>query len=122
VEQLGKRERQIMDVIYRLGRATAAEVRTGLEAPPTYSAVRGMLRFLEDKGLLRHEQDGVRYVYLPTTEPKKARKSALKHVVHTFFRGSTQEAAAALIEDGQMSEDELDSLAALLVKARKEGR
>ena len=122
MEQLGKRERQIMDVLYRLGRATAADVRGGLEEPPTYSAVRGMLRFLEEKGLVRHEQDGVRYVYVPTVEPKKARKSALKHVVHTFFRGSAREAAAALIEDGKMSGDELDTLTALLEKARKEGR
>jgi predicted transcriptional regulator len=122
MEQLGKRERQIMDVIYRLGRATVSEVQDGLAEPPSYSAVRGMLRFLEEKGVLRHEQDGIRYVYLPTVEPKKARRSALRHLVQTFFSGSTQEAAAALIEEGQMSEDDMDRLAALLEKARKEGR
>ena len=120
-QQLGKRERQIMDVIYRLGRATVSEVQEALSDPPSYSAVRGMLRFLEEKGLLRHEQDGIRYVYLPTVEPKKARKSALRHLVQTFFSGSSQEAAAALIEDG-MSDEEMDRLAALLAKARKEGR
>jgi predicted transcriptional regulator len=122
VQELGKRERQIMDVIYRLGRATAADVRDGLSDPPSYSAVRGMLRFLEDKGLLRHEQDGARYVYLPTAEPRKVRKSAMQHLVQTFFRGSAQEAAAALIEDGKMSQAELNGLAALLEKARKEGK
>jgi predicted transcriptional regulator len=80
-----------------------------------------MLRFLEDKGLLRHEQDGLRYVYLPTVEPKKARRSALRHLVQTFFRGSAQEAAAALIEDGKLSRDDIERLEALLSKARKEG-
>jgi predicted transcriptional regulator len=120
-QQLGKRERQIMDVIYRLGRATVAEVQEALSDPPSYSAVRGMLRFLEEKGLLRHEQDGIRYVYLPTVVPKKARKSALRHLVQTFFSGSPQEAAAALIEEG-MSDEEMDRLAALLAQARKEGR
>src|SRR5207245_10313208 len=81
---LGRRERQIMDAVYRRGRASVAEVRAGLPDPPTYSAVRGMLRFLEDKGLLRHEQDGVRYVYIPTVAPAKARRSALRHLVRPF--------------------------------------
>src|SRR6267154_2472730 len=81
--ELGRRERQIMDVVYRRGRATVAEVRADLSDPPTYSAVRGMLRFLEDKGLLRHEPDGVRYVYIPTVAPSKARRSALRHLVRT---------------------------------------
>ena len=122
MNELGRRERQIMDVIYRLGRATVAEVQAGLSDPPTYSAVRGMLRFLEDKGFLRHEQDGVRYVYLPTLEPKKARRSALRHLVQTFFRGSAPEAAAALIEEGKLSGDDIERLQTLLDKARREGK
>jgi predicted transcriptional regulator len=120
--ELGKRERQIMDVVYRLGRATVADVRAELSDPPTYSAVRGMLRFLEEKGLLRHEQDGLRYVYIPTVTPAKARKSALRHLVRTFFGGSAQEAVAALLEDTRLSEDELDRLERLVEKARKEGK
>jgi predicted transcriptional regulator len=120
--ELGKRERQIMDVVYRLGRATVADVRAELADPPTYSAVRGMLRFLEEKGLLRHEQDGLRYVYIPTVTPAKARKSALRHLVRTFFGGSAQEAVAALLEDTRLSRDELDRLERLVEKARKEGK
>src|SRR5437588_12199877 len=94
---LGRRERQIMDAVYRRGRASVAEVRAGLEDPPTYSAVRGMLRFLEDKELLRHEQDGVRYVYIPTVATSKARRSALRPLVRTFFRGAVQEAVGAAL-------------------------
>jgi BlaI family penicillinase repressor len=120
--ELGRRERQIMDAVYRLGRATVAEVRAELADPPTYSAVRGMLRFLEDKGLLRHEQDGVRYVYIPTVAPAKARRSALRHLVRTFFGGSAQEAMAALLEDTRLSEEELERLERLVEKARKEGK
>jgi len=120
--ELGKRERQIMDAVYRLGRATVADVRAELSDPPTYSAVRGMLRFLEEKGLLRHEQDGLRYVYIPTVAPAKARKSALRHLVRTFFAGSAHEAVAALLEDTRLSRDELDRLERLVEKARKEGK
>src|SRR5437588_7881991 len=118
---LGARERQIMDAVYRLGRATVSEVRAELPDPPTYSAVRGMLRFLEDKGLLRHEQDGVRYVYIPTVTPAKARRSALRHLVRTFFGGSAQQAVAALLEDTRLSAEELERLERLVEKARKEG-
>ena len=120
--ELGKRERQIMDVVYRLGRATVAEVRAGLDDPPTYSAVRGMLRFLEDKGQLRHVQDGVKYVYLPTVAPSKARRSALQKLVRTFFGGSTREAVAALIEEKRLGSEDLDRLQELIDLARKEGR
>src|SRR5947199_9208614 len=111
-----------MDVLYRLGRASAAEVRAGLADPPSYSAVRGVLRSLEDKALVRHEQDGVRYLYLPTVEARKARRSALRHIVRTFFRGSAEQAAAALIEDAKLSGAELDRLAAIVEKARREGK
>jgi predicted transcriptional regulator len=120
--ELGRRERQIMEAVYRLGRATVAEVRAELADAPSYSAVRGMMRFLEDKGLLRHVQDGVRYVYLPTVTAAKARKSALQRLVHTFFGGSAREAVAALIEDSNLPEEDLDRLQDLIAQARKEGR
>ena len=120
--ELGKRERQIMEAVYRLGRATVAEVRAELAEPPSYSAVRGMMRFLEEKGLLRHVQDGVRYAYLPTVTPAKARRSAMQRLVHTFFGGSAREAAAALIEDSKLEKADLDRLRDLIEQARKEGR
>ena len=121
---LGRRERQIMDVIYRLGRASVTEVRENLPDPPTYSAVRAMLGFLEDKGFLRHERDGMKYIYLPTVDAKQARRSALQHMVKTFFNGSAALAAAALIEmnDTQLSADEIKRLSELIKKARHEGR
>ena len=122
--QLGRRERQIMDVIYRLGRASVTEVRDNLTDPPTYSAVRAMLGFLEDKGYLRHEREGMKYVYLPTVDAKQERRSALQHMVKTFFNGSAAQAAAALIEmnDTQLSNEEIKRLSELIKKARQEGR
>jgi predicted transcriptional regulator len=121
--QLSRRERQIMDVIYRRGRATAAEVLDGLPDPPSYSAVRAMLRLLEEKGHLRHEQDGPRYVFLPTVNRDRARKSALTHVVRTFFDGSATDAVAALLDaDAKLSESDLDRLSAMIASARQEGR
>ena len=120
---LSRRERQIMDVIYRRGRATAAEVLDDLPDPPSYSAVRAMLRLLEEKGHVRHEQDGPRYVFLPIVTRDRARQSALTHVVRTFFDGSATEAVAALLNDGaKLSTEELDRLAAMIDKAREEGR
>src|SRR6201990_326342 len=95
---LSRRERQIMDVIYRRGRATAAEVLDDIPDPPSYSAVRAMLRLLEEKGHVLHEQAGPRYVFLPTVNRDRARKSALKHVVKTFFDGSATDAVAALLD------------------------
>src|SRR3954471_349842 len=94
---LSRRERQIMDVVYRRGPATAAEVLEGLPDPPSYSAVRAMLRVLEEKGHLRHEEKGPRYVYLPTVPREEARQSALSQLVQTFFDGSTEQAVAALL-------------------------
>jgi predicted transcriptional regulator len=121
--QLSRRERQIMDVIYRHGKVTAAEVLAELPDPPGYSAVRAMLRLLEEKGHLRHEQDGPRYVYLPTVTRDKARRSAMRHLVRTFFDGSTEDAVAALLQnDGDMSEAELERLSKLIDGAKKEGR
>ncbi|HEU4561960.1 MAG TPA: BlaI/MecI/CopY family transcriptional regulator [Longimicrobium sp.] len=120
---LGRRERQIMDVVYRLGRATAAEVLAGLPDPPSYSAVRGMLRLLESKGYLRHEQDGARYVYLPTTERDEARRSALTHLLRTFFDGSRENAVAALLDldDEPLDSAEYGRLKSLLEQAREPG-
>ena len=122
--QLSRRERQIMDVIYRHGRVTAAEVLAELPDPPSYSAVRAMLRLLEEKGHVRHEQDGPRYVYVPTVNRERARKSALRHLVRTFFDGSTEDAVAALLQSdgGTLSDEELSRLSKLIDAAKKEGR
>lgn len=119
-----RRERQIMDVVYRLGRATASEVLAELPDPPSYSAVRAHLRVLEEKGHLRHEQDGTRYAYVPTVSRARARRSALDSLVTTFFDGSPAAAAAALLDvsKGELDAADLDRLAALIDEARKEGR
>ena len=123
-EQFGRRERQIMNVVYRLGRATVGDVITHLPDPPSYSAVRAMLRYLERKGHLRHAQDGVRYVYEPTVPHAEAQRSALQQLVRTFFRGSRAGAVAALLElpDKELSESDLDRLRGLVRRARREGR
>ena len=122
--QLSRRERQIMDAIYTRGRATAAEVLEGLPDPPSYSAVRAMLRILEEKGALRHEYDGPRYVYIPTVPRESAQKSALRHLVSTFFGGSTAQAVAALLDDkdAKLSKQDIDRLAELIEDAKSEGR
>jgi predicted transcriptional regulator len=123
-QNLSRRERQIMDAIYRLGRATAAEVLENMPEPPGYSAVRAMLRLLEEKGYLRHEQQGPRYVYLPTISRDRARQSALKQLVQTFFDNSTEQTVSALLDmsKSRMSDEELERLSALIEKARTEGR
>ena len=122
--QLSRRERQIMDVIYRSGRATAADVMEQMPDPPSYSAVRAMLRLLEEKGHLQHEQDGPRYVFVPTVGREKARRSALRHIVSTFFDGSVEQAVAALLDgsDARLSEAELTRLSDRIALARKEGK
>ena len=114
---LGKRERQIMEVVYRRGRATVSDVLTDLPDPPSYSSVRAMLRYLEDKGHLQHEEDGPRYVYLPTAPKQEVRKSALGHVVRTFFDGSVSSVVAALIESSPLSREEYERLSRLLDEA-----
>lgn len=121
---LSRRERQIMDIIYELGRASVAEVLPRLPEPPSYSAVRAMLRVLEEKGHLRHRQDGPRYIYLATVPRDKARRSALKRLLRTFFDGSTEGAVAALLdmESSNLSPDELDRLAEMIEQAKQEGR
>jgi predicted transcriptional regulator len=121
---LGRRERQIMEVIYRLGRASASEVLANLPDPPSYSAVRGMLRLLEEKGHLAHAQEGIRHVYFPTAKREDVRESAMRHVLRTFFAGSTAAAMAALLEAGDEppSDDELDALQRVIQQAREAGR
>jgi BlaI family transcriptional regulator, penicillinase repressor len=119
---LTRRERQIMDILFRRGRATAAEVLAELPGNPSYSTVRTQLRVLEEKGHARHEVDGVRYVYIPAVARVTARKSALRHVVDTFFDGSTEKVVAALLggEATRLSSEEIDRLAALIARAKKE--
>ena len=120
---LSRRERQIVDILYTQGRATAAEVQAALQDPPSYSAVRAMLRILEEKGHIRHEQDGPRYVYLPTVGRDRAKKTALRHVLQTFFNGSAEQALSALLDesDARLSDRELDRLAELIDRARRTG-
>jgi predicted transcriptional regulator len=121
--QLGRRERQIMEILHRRGRANAAEVLKDLEDPPTYTAVRGMLRLLESKGYVRHEQDGPRYVYSPTADTDRVSKSALKHVVRTFFDNSASSAVAAMvgIYGDRWNDEDLDHISDLIDKARGKG-
>src|SRR5215210_2264439 len=116
---LSRRERQIVDILYAQGRSTAAEVQAALPDPPSYSAVRAMLRILEDKGHVRHEQDGPRYVYLPTVARDRAKKTALRHVLQTFFNGSAEQALSALLDesDTRLSDQELDRLAKVIDRA-----
>jgi predicted transcriptional regulator len=121
-DPLSRRERQIMDILYGRGPSTTAEVLDALPDPPSYSAVRALLRILEEKGHARHEQQGTRYVYLPRVPRERARRSALSNLVKTFFDGSAAQAAAALVDSGTLSNDDLSRLSALIEKARKEGR
>lgn len=121
---LSRRERQIMDVIYERGSATAREVMAGMPDPPGYSAVRAMLKILEEKGHVQHRQDGPRYVYAPVVPRQAASESALEQMLRTFFDGSTERAVAALLDmsAARLSPEELDRLARLIERARKEGR
>lgn len=120
---LSRRERQIIDILYTQGRATAAEVQAALPDPPSYSAVRAMLRILEDKGHVHHENDGPRYVYLPTIARDNAKKSAMRHMLQTFFDGSASQAISALLDDHtpKFSDAELERLAKIIERARKAG-
>ena len=121
---LSRREQQIMDIIYRCGKATAAEVLENLPDAPTYSTVRALLRVLEEKRHLKHVLDGQRYVYLPTVKREQVRHSALRRVLQTFFDNSTEEAVAALLDISQehLSDDELERMELLIKQARNEGR
>jgi BlaI family transcriptional regulator, penicillinase repressor len=121
---LSRRERQILDVLYRRGPAGVTEIQAGLPKSPGYSAVRALLRILEEKGHVKHRELGARYVYAPTISPDKARRSALLHVLQTFFNGSPEQAMATLLDVSarDLSPEELDRMAELIAKARKEGR
>lgn len=124
IQQLSRREREIMNIIFTRGRATASEVLEGMADPPSYSAVRATLRVLEQKGHLRHQHDGTRYVYVPTVSRERVRNSALDQLLTTFFDGSAANVVATLIEreKGNLTDDELDRLSKLIEQARKEGR
>jgi predicted transcriptional regulator len=121
---LTRRERQIMDVLYRRTRATAGEVMSELPGDPSYSTVRAQLRVLEGKGHVQHEEIGLRYVYTPTAPRHEVRQSALRHLVDTFFEGSTQKVVAALLgsEGANVSQDELNRIAELVERARNAGK
>jgi predicted transcriptional regulator len=121
-DPLSRRERQILDVLYTRGSATAADVLDALPDPPSYSAVRALLRILESKGHARHEQQGNRYVYVPVVPRDSARRSALTRIVKTFFEGSAAQAAAALLDSSTLSDDEFKHLSSLIERARREGR
>ena len=122
--RLSRRERQIMDVLYQLGEATAAEVQERLPEAPSYSAVRAMLRILEDKGHIAHSEDGPRYVYRPVVARDTAQKSAVSHLLRTFFDGSVEAAMTALLDatDRKLSRAEVDRLSSLIEQRRREGR
>ena len=121
---LSRRERQIMDALYTYGEATVGEVMDKMPDPPSYSAVRATLRVLEEKGHVKHKQDGPRYLYLPTVSRDKAQSTALKHLVGTFFGGSVEQAVMALLSmpETRMSEDQLEKLAEQVRQAEEEGR
>src|ERR1700729_1138521 len=122
--KLTRRERAIMDILHRRSRATAHEVLAELDDPPSYSAVRALLRLLEERGHAKHVQEGLAYVYSPVVSRADAKRSALAHVVRTFFSGSVEQAIAALVDTpkAKLSRDELDRLASLIERAKKEGR
>ena len=121
--KLSRRERQIMDVVYRLNQATVQQVLDHLDDPPSYSSIRALMRILEDKGHLQHFSDGPRYVYQPTHSAGKARRSALKHLLATFFDNSVEDAVATLLDVNaqQLTDDELKRLRQLIDQARSEG-
>jgi predicted transcriptional regulator len=123
IPAVSRRERQILDVLYAIERGTAAEVLERIPDPPSYSAVRATLRILEDKGHVRHVEEGNKYIYLPTVPRNQARQSAVRHLIDTFFNGSVSEAVTALVDNGnKLSADELAELSSLIERAKREGR
>ncbi len=122
LQSLSRRERQIMDILYQLGRATAAELMKALPGEPSDSTVRTQLRVLESKGHVRHEEEGLKFVYLPVVPRRVVRKSALKHMMNTFFDGSAEQVVAALLgpDGGQLSDETLDRIAEIVARARAE--
>ncbi len=123
-QKLSRRERQIMDILYQRGEGTVSEVMDGLADPPSYSAVRATLRVLEEKGHVKHREDGPRYVYLPAVARERARRDALQHLLQTFFGGSAEQAVAALMQmsEADLTPGDLERLAERTRQARKEGR
>ena len=121
---LSRRERQIMDILYQRGKASASEVREAMEAAPGYSAVRAMLRVLEEKGHVKHQAEGLTYVYVPTVARDKAKRSAVKHVMETFFNGSAEQIVAALLDvaSTRLTRGELDRMSEMIEQAKKEGK
>jgi len=119
---LSRRERQIMDILYRHGKASASEVRELMENAPGYSAVRAMLRVLEEKGHVRHQAEGLKYVYVPTVAREKAKRSAVKHVLDTFFNGSPEQIVAALLDvsSTRLTREELDRMGQMIERAKRE--
>jgi len=124
LNDLSRRERQIMDILYQRGKASAAEVREAMPDAPSYSAVRAMLRVLEDKGHARHQEEGLKYVYVPTVARDKAKRSVVKHVLETFFNGSAEQAVAALLDvsASKLTREELERMSELIERAKQEGR
>ncbi|MGA2273601.1 MAG: BlaI/MecI/CopY family transcriptional regulator [Bryobacteraceae bacterium] len=122
--QLSRRERQILEILYERGKASATEVRQAMPDAPGYSAVRALLRVLEEKGHVRHEEQGPKYVYLPVVARNKARRSAVKHVMDTFFSGSPEQIVAALLDvsAARLTREELDRMAAMIEQAKREGK
>jgi len=121
---LSRRERQIMDILYQRGKSSASEVKEAMPNAPSYSAVRAMLRVLEEKGHIGHQAVGLRYVYVPTVPREKAKRSAMKHLLNTFFNDSPEQIVAALLDVGstRLTHEELDRMAAMIEKAKKEGK
>jgi BlaI family transcriptional regulator, penicillinase repressor len=121
---LSRRERQIMDILYQRGKASASEVREAMEAAPGYSAVRAMLRVLEEKGHVKHQAEGLKYVYVPVVARDKAKRSAVKHVMETFFNGSAEQIVAALLDvsSTRLTREELDRMSEMIEQAKKEGK
>ena len=121
---LSRRERQIMDILYQRGKGSASEVREAMEAAPGYSAVRAMLRVLEEKGHVKHQAEGLKYVYVPVVARDKAKRSAVKHVMETFFNGSAEQIVAALLDvsSTRLTREELDRMSEMIEAAKKEGK
>jgi predicted transcriptional regulator len=124
LQGLSRRERQIMEILYQRGRASAMEVREAMEGAPGYSAVRAMLRVLEEKGHVKHQEEGLKYVYVPTVPREKAKRSAVKHLLDTFFGGSPEQAVAALLDVSatRLTAEELDRMSQMIEQAKREGK
>ncbi|MBL8232984.1 MAG: BlaI/MecI/CopY family transcriptional regulator [Bryobacterales bacterium] len=124
IEALSRRERQIMDVLYQHGKASAADVQKGMPDPPSYSAVRAMLRTLEEKGHIRHEADGLKFIYIPVENKDKVKRNTIRHMLRTFFSDSPEQIVAALLDVSgkKLTKEELDRMAGMIEKARKESR